>query len=169
MKLLQGYVENSTVAISLTAIFSALFVATRPLVIPIAPGVVIAICGSFLYLTPLFLPWKYTWVLPFLVAYTGSSPIRNFITVTAGTQTCYFTSRLLSKTMRFQVLSTILATYVTNMVGSIVRHLMGTTPIAIGFPACMVKATVTAASLLIIVPVIIEALKATGVVNFEES
>lgn len=164
MKILQGYVGNRTKEITLAAVFAAFYVITRQIKIDVFPTVSIRICGVFAYIPAMFLPWMFTWIVPFIVSFTSVEPVGSFFALSVGVQVAYFSSRLLK---RYNVLSLLFATYAANLTGCTVRVLMGVIPLGVSFPIYMFKATVMAAACLVLAPPILRSFKSLGIINFK--
>lgn len=162
--LVGGYVRTKTMEKVLTATFAAAYHITRQFKILVFPTVFIRICGTFAYIPAMFLPWRYTWVVPVIVAFTSVEPVGSFFALTAGIQVAYFSSRLLK---RYRILSLLLATFTANLTAYGVRVLMGIIPPDIAFSFYMLKTSVTAVAILVLAPPILKLLKSRDIINFK--
>jgi len=148
----------------LSVTFAAAYHITRQFKFMVFPTVFIRICGTFAYIPAMFLPWRYTWVVPAIVAFTSVEPVGSTLALTAGVQVAYFSSRLLK---RYRILSLLFATFAANLTAYGVRVSMGLIPSDVAFPFYMLKTTVTAVAILILAPMILKILESRDIINFK--
>lgn len=162
--LVGGYVKTKTLEKVLSIAFALTYHISRQfqfMVFP--PAVFIRICGAFAYIPAMFLPWRYTWVVPILVLFTAKEPVVAFLALTAGIQVSYFTSRILK---RYRVLSLLLATLTANIVAWYSWVLIGLIPPgALSF--CLLKAAVTAVAIAVLAPPILKILESKNIIEFK--
>ncbi|MBA7638925.1 hypothetical protein ES703_46581 [subsurface metagenome] len=162
--LVGGYVRTKTVEVVLSATFTAVYHIVRQFKVMVFPTVFIRFAGVFALIQPMFLPWKYTLVVPILVLFTSVEPIGSFFALLFGTQVVYFSSRLLK---RYKILSLILGTLTANFASYYVRVLIGLIPADVGFLFYLLKFSITAAVILAVAPLILKTLTSLKVVDFK--
>ena len=162
--LVGGYAKSKTMEKVLSITFAAAYHITRQFKIMVFPTVFIRICGTFAYIPAMFLPWRYTLVVPIIVAFTSVEPIGSTLALTAGIQAAYFSSRFLKK---YRILSLLLATFVANLTAYGVRVSMGLIPADVGFTFYMLKTTITAVAIVILAPMILKILESKDIINFK--
>lgn len=161
--LVSSYTKSKTMELVLSATFSVTYHIARQFKFMVFPTVFIRICGIFAYIPAMFLPWKYTWVIPAIVLFTSPNPIASTLALTAGIQVSYFASRILK---RYRILALVLATFSANLTMYGVLALMGIIPAEITFPFYMFKAAVTTVSIVALAPIIIKILEHKKIVDF---
>jgi len=162
--LVGGYTKSKTMEKVLSIVFTATYHITRQFKILVFPTVFIRICGTFAYIPAMFLPWRYTWTVPLVVAFTSEEPIGSTLALTAGIQVAYFSSRFLK---RYRILSLLFATFAANLTAYGVRVSMGLIPADVGFTFYMLKTTITAVAILILAPIILKLLESKDIINFK--
>ncbi len=168
MKLLEGFVKNSTKEVVLTAVLCALFLVTRQFKVTIASGVHLRISIIFFYLAATIVSWKYSLVLPFVAFFTSTSvnPMKALVGITVGIQIVYFLSRRLHGWKK--ALSFVVATFPANFSGAMVDFLMGFLPFEVAVVTFIPKAIVSALGAIVLGPPLLNTLARMGWFSFEE-
>lgn len=157
--------ENRTQEVALCAIFAALAIVVKQFKIPIVPGLQIKFTGVFNYLPPSIVSFPFIWVSVLSAFVAGGDPLKKMFTAPMGRMVVFFTSRLLPRTTFWRVLSMVFGTFTASAIGAVYRDLMQQVPFQIGFPACMLSATIQAGTLFVLAPPILKALESLGVIR----
>ena len=162
--LVGGYVRTKTLEKVLSVTFAAAFHIVRQFKILVFPTVFIRVPAVFAYVPAMFLPWRYTWFVPAIVAFTSEEPIGSTLALTAGVQVAYFGSRLLKK---YRILSLIFATFAANFTAYYTRVVMGIIPATETLPFVLLKTSIMVVAIMILAPPILKILESKNIINFK--